>query len=256
MASQQEDDQDANAEVMDDAPIVEHYRGLASKCNEILEVTFSVDDRALLHGRGHAFLGELKEWARAINPRPEQELIARAAREYQFAMLALVQGHYRHAFKGLRLVLELLIQAVHLSAHTLDLHEWLDSRKDTTWSVLVGENGVFSKRYADAFFPELRDHTAHFCSIAQELYRECSEVVHGNTPRHIPAPVDLEFSRETFELWHDKADMVALVINFILAMRYLQHLPIQNTETLEGQLLSRLGHIAVVRHHFGAVGGE
>jgi hypothetical protein len=241
---------------VDETPIVEHYRRLSDKCNKIFDETFDDEQRVSRHGAGHVFLGELNAWKRAIEPRPEAALLIRAAREYQFAMLALVQGHYLHAFKGLRLVLELLLQSVHLSVHTLELHEWLEGRNDTTWSVLVGEHGVFSKRYADAFFPELRDDVGHWCSIAQELYRECSEVVHGNVPRHIPAPFDLAFSHESFELWHDKADMVAFTSHFVLTMRYLHHLPAQSIGNLEGQLLSRLGHIPAIRHYFGAVGGE
>ena len=237
-------------------PISDHYRTLAAKSCKILEETFSCNDRSSLHGQGHQFLGELEQWMHSIEPRPEAVLIDRATREYQFALLALVQGHYRHAFKGLRLVLELALQAVHLSVYTLELHEWLDGRKDTVWNAIVADDGIFSKRYADAFLPDLRDDVGHFRSIAQELYRECSEAVHGNVPRHIPAPADLEFSHETFELWHDKADMVALTANFVFSMRYLQHLPAEGTELLEGQLLSRLGHIPAVRHHFGAMGGE
>jgi len=72
---------------------------------------------------------------------------------------ALAQGHYRHAFKGLSLVLELCLQAVALSANELCLREWPDNRRDTVWGVIVDDaNGVFSKQFAHAFFPSLALH--------------------------------------------------------------------------------------------------
>lgn len=236
--------------------IVVHYRDLSARCSEIVDETLRNEGRSSLHGNGHDFLDELDKWMRVIEPGREASLVGRATMEYQFALLALVQGHYRHAFKGLRLVLELVLQAVHLSAHTLELHEWLDRRKDTVWGVLIGENGVLSKRYADAFMPDLRDDVWHYCGIAKQLYRECSEAVHGNVPEYIPAPPSLEFSKDAFELWHDKADMVALVASFVFVMRYNQNLPMKGSNTLEGQILSRLGHVRAIRIHFGAMGGE
>jgi len=89
-----------------------------------------------------------------LDPSPETYVWRAAIREYQFALLALAQGHYRNAFVSLRLFLELALAAVHYSAHRLELQEWLDGHRDLNWSALTdSENGVLSSRFARAFFP-------------------------------------------------------------------------------------------------------
>lgn len=236
--------------------IVEYYQTMFDMSNAIMEESFADPGRVALHGKSHLFVEELEKWVKTIQPRPEAKLISRAAREYQFALLALALGHYQHAFKGLRLVLELTLQTVHLSAHTLDLHEWLAGRKDTNWSELMADNGVFSKRYADAFYPDLRDHVAHFRGLSERLYRECSEAVHGNVRKHIPMPDGLQFDRESFKIWHDKADIMAMAVTFALVLRYLHQISTPSARLHEPAVMQYLGHISAVRHSFGATGGE
>ena len=53
--------------------------------------------------RSHQFVQEIELWVSALGSRRENTLLRVAAYEYQFALLALAQGHYRQAFKGLRL---------------------------------------------------------------------------------------------------------------------------------------------------------
>jgi hypothetical protein len=53
------------------------------------------------------------------------------------------QGQYRNAFKGLRLVLELILQGAYLSVYPVLLSEWLRSQADTSWqAILDPDNGV------------------------------------------------------------------------------------------------------------------
>ncbi|HWQ93068.1 MAG TPA: hypothetical protein VN673_15445, partial [Clostridia bacterium] len=179
-------------------------------------------------------------------------LVKVAALEYEFALLALAQGRYRHAFKGLRLVLELCLQAVYLSANELQLREWLDNRADTVWTAIVDpENGIFSKRFARAFFPDIQGHIQHFGELARKVYRECSECVHGNTPKCVPLPSSLGFDQGVFDIWHSKADAVALVAHFALAMRYLSELDKEAVAALEGCLTDRVGHVTEIRERLG-----
>jgi hypothetical protein len=236
--------------------IVELFRAMTAQSHAIMEESLSCPKRAVLQAESYHFLCELEQWVQTIESRPEALLVSRAAREYQFALLSLVQGHYGQAFKSLRLVLELILQTIHLSAHTLDLHEWLTGRKDTIWSALVSQDGVLSKRYADAFSPELREHVAHFQGLAQQLYRECSEAVHGNMQKHLAMPETLQFDSVTFTLWHEKSNVVGMTTTFALAMRYLWQISITDTRELENAVMSRLGHISAIRHFFGATGGE
>ncbi len=238
-----------------DAAIAQVYHGLHAACGKILEES-SQGEFAQLLAESHVFLHELERWTELVAPRKESHLLAAAAREYQYALLALAQGLYRQAFKGLRLVLELCLQAVHLSAHQVELHEWLESRKDTIWGLLMDEdNGVLSVRFARAFLPELEEDVRHHRSLAQQLYRECSECVHGSMQKYIALPESLTFSSESFRLWHCKTRNVALVLAFALSLRYLKDLKAEDLKTLEHDLLDRLGHVAPIRAYFGGPEG-
>ena len=195
-----------NAGAAAESPVCAHYKALHSQCGTILSASLAGGNEAKL-ARSHLFVQEIEIWTSVLGSRRENTLLKMAAHEYQYAILALAQGHYRHAFKGLRLVLELTLQAGYLSTRELELREWLQNRKDTVWAALVDrENGVLSVRYARSFFPSLEEHVSYHCALAEQVYRECSECVHGNIPKHIPLPDSLAFLQGSFDLWHAKSD--------------------------------------------------
>ena len=237
--------------------IVAHYRRLQEKCVEILEQTFRDPENIDLQGKSQQLFSELEGWAASLPAGPESLLLTSVGKELHYALLAVAQGQYREAFKGLRLVIELTLQTIYLSANRLELQEWLEGRKDTVWNTLVDdENGVLSVRYARAFFPDLEDSVANYRAMAKMLYRECSECVHGNMPQHISVPDVLEFKQDSFALWHNKAESTALVLSFTLAVRFCRELGRDSLSAVEVALLDRLGHLPAIRQFFGAAGGE
>jgi len=114
--------------------IVAHYQRLQNKCAKILEQTFQAPENVDLQAGSQQLVIELEGWAAAVTASPEALLLTAVSRELQYALLAVAQGQYREAFRGLRLVIELTLQIIHLSANRLDLQEWLESRRDTVWS--------------------------------------------------------------------------------------------------------------------------
>jgi hypothetical protein len=245
----------ANTPIVEKSPIQLHYDQLHKQCGDILSLSL-LDGNGVKVARSHQFVQEVEIWTSVLGNKRESTLLKMIAHEYQFALLALAQGHYRHAFKGLRLVLELTLQAVHLSTRELELREWLQNRKDTIWGTLVDqENGVFSLRFARSFFAPLDQHVAYHRALAEQVYRECSECVHGNVPKHIPLPDSLAFSQASFDLWHAKADVVALLCHFALSMRYMQELSSDGMAKLDTQLTARLGHVQELRVALGGPQG-
>lgn len=224
-------------------------------CGKIVTKSFR-GTRASAIADCHAFVHELERWSDALSTRKEHHLLSIAAREYQFSMLALTHGLYRQAFKGLRLVLEVSLQSVHLSAHQVELCEWLESRADTRWSAIIDEqNGVFSSRFARAFFPDLEVHVSHYGSLAKKLYRECSECVHGGVQNYVALPDSLEFSDESFLLWCENSRNIAMVIVFAMSLRYLRELDSSTVNHLEHDVLDRVGHVAPIRVLLGGPRG-
>jgi hypothetical protein len=231
--------------------IRDHFLKLQKRCEEILTESFAGESAQLMASSRELHF-EIDAWVDALETRKETQLLRTASLEYEFALLSLAQGQYRQAFKSLRLVLELSLQAVHLSANELALRAWLANQADTIWAAIVDEEkGIYSPQFVSIFFPDLKDDVPHYLGIAGSLYRECSECVHGNVPKHITLPTSLTFSKSIFDLWHEKAGFVARCIHFTLCLRYLCDLTPQQIAKLEPTLSERVGHISAIRQCLG-----
>lgn len=225
-------------------------RRLHEQCTLALESSVAAANEEAL-GASHVFGNDLESWLKALKGQTERQLIETAASEYLIAQMNLCQGQYRNSYKGLRLVLELCVQAVHLSADLILREEWLRGDSDTNWTTLMHEDsGPFALRHAAAFFPALKPHTPNFRGIARTLYRELSECIHGNTPVKIPLPASIAFDQPTFDLWHEKARLVRRVVLFALTQRYLRGMSSTARSLVADSVLDQLGHIDPIRVEF------
>lgn len=224
-----------------------HYAKMHGRCAKILKLTFESDSGAR-HSRSHAYADDMERWSAAITDRPESPLLRAAIREYQFALLALTQGQYRQAFMALRLYFELSLLTISLSANELNLRLWMAGSKDTSWSALVDDQqGVFSTLFISAFSRSLEVHAAQYREIAKKLYRECSELVHGNFRSKNSLPESLQYDQEAFGKFHDLARDMWLVASFALIARYSCSLSSNTLRTLETTVIEQLGHHNEVR---------
>lgn len=236
---------------------------LHTTCSETLEKSFEGDAGQKM-SLSYMFVSDLQTWTQLLVNKPESKLYQVAEQEYMTALLSLTHGQYRNAFKGLRLVLELTIQGIYLSSNLVELNEWLRGVRDTKWAILIGspqepgteesaasERGPFTKRFCDAFFPELRGYAPTFATMARTLYRELSETIHGNVPREIPVSPSLEFDQDTFDLWHKKAESVRLIGLFCLTCRYAALMEESERAAIESGVVEQLGHIEPIRILFG-----
>lgn len=107
---------------------------------------------------------------------------------------------------------------------------------------------MFSKRFVSTFFIGLEEKCKHYNVLAEALYRECSECVHGNMPKEIVIPKGLTYSKETLEMWVTKSQSSSLLVNFALAMRYLNDLSPSQISSLREVLNENLGHIELIRN--------
>jgi hypothetical protein len=230
----------------------DYYRRLHNSCGEVLEASFAHDTRGL-QAESHSFIKDLEEWIKALTDRPENEMLKAALREYQFALLSLAHGQYRQAFMSLRLTLELLLGGVHFSGSELELRIWLKGSRDVVWnSIIDDQSGALSKKFIGAFFEALADEAPQYRLMAERVYRECSEYVHGSAATHSGLPETVSFSQTIFENWHEKARSVRLVSSFALCGRYALLLDTATRNSLEALLLDNLGHLAEVRAVLGA----
>ena len=230
----------------------QYYRQLHHSCGLVLAESFAQDNGGLQAG-AHHFASDLSLWCEVLADRPESPLILAGLSEYQFSLLAVVLGQYRQAFMSLRLTLELLLGAVHYSANEFKLRQWMRGRQDLVWSSLVDvETGVFSKPFVNAFFEELGDSARQYGAIAESVYRECSEYVHGNASTQSAQGGMVAFQLKAYESWHQKSKSVRMACSFAFCARYISFVNEAARAKLEPLLLDNLGHIPSVRAVFGA----
>jgi len=229
----------------------EHYRRLYSLCGQVLNESLD-GDRSTTQSASHNYAADFEKWIAVLSARPEAEALRAALREYQFGMLALVLGQYRQAFMALRLFLELALASVYFSAHEVELRTWLRGERDVAWQCLVDTNsGVFSKWFVRAFYDQLAEEAPRYRTVAEKVYRECSEYTHGNPKTGQPLPTGVAFSQDVFADWHEKASSVRLAVSFALCARYLRVLKPDACAALEAVVTDELGHIEAVREVFG-----
>lgn len=190
-------------------------------------------------------VNDYEAWLNSIGNRLESIIYNNAIKVYQDAFGCMLEGHYQSAFMGLRYCFERTLCGIYLSANEIELRTWLNGLRDTYWTEIIGkeekqnegektnegkktendkniEKGLFSKKFVDAFFPELQDEIRHFKRMAVSVYRECSEFVHGNLVALEKIPEHLTYDNKLVSLWCEKALVMKRVIYFAFTLRYLR----------------------------------
>lgn len=232
--------------------IPDHYRSLAAKSTAALENLISESEELATFAKAHNFLADFELLQTAIQTRPESELFAFAIREYQFALFSASTSLYRQASISLRLFLELSLATVLFSAHEIRLRKWQNGTNDITWASLIDpDNGVFAKEFILAFDSGLEGWGKQYSALAERVYRECSEFVHGNLHTHNGLDRSLEFDRTMLASWVQRADAARLCVSFAFAARYLAVLPCAVQSNLEALMLENFGHVHAVQAIYG-----
>ena len=230
--------------------IKKYYTELNLKCSEVL--VYSLDQpRHDLVASTHSSIFDYTTCIDVLKGRAEYDILKVAIREFQMALLSVNMGLYNQAFIGLRFFLERTLVAVMFSAKEIDLRLWLRGEMDTTWASLINaDTGIFSSPFCRAFFPELWGETKHFERIAQKVYRECSEYVHGNISVQDKIPEKLEFNEHLFKEWHTKAQTIRRLLLFVFCLRYLKFIGKDSLQKTEAILISDFGNLHAVRDIF------
>jgi hypothetical protein len=201
-------------------------------------------------GRIQEKIDELTQWERVLSNRPESLVLRSAISEATVGAFLLISGLYRPAFVSLRLFLEMSLAMVHFSSNRLDLAEWTQGRRDVNWSELIDSGvGVLSRRYADAFFPDLRETVSTYNSIGGKAYRELSEYVHGNRQTWVNTPESIEFSATLQTQWASQFDAATGVVMYAMALRFLKELGPAEVAPLSATIGVSLGHIQAIQEY-------
>lgn len=231
--------------------VAEYYCNLHKHSESVLHEMLADRDALEALTTSQNYLLGYERMQVAISDRPEKEVISAAVKEYQFALFALSVGQYRHAFVGLRLFFELMLVTVQFSAHEIDYRLWAKDAKDINWGALKDtQTGVFSANFINAFNPSFSGNAKQYLAIAETVYRECSEFVHGNANTHISLTSDIVFNKEIFLSWHQKAEAMRMVVIFVFSARYLNYINPSEIGNLEPIISDVIGHLPAVQAVF------
>jgi hypothetical protein len=231
----------------------QYYKSLISSSETTLNESL---ERMAELAKVHAFAEDLLIWHAVVHTRVGATVIKYAAGEIQLSALSLVYGLYRQAFTSLRLSLELSLSAIFFSTNELEFREWEQGKKDIYWSQLIAttsdtNNGIFSKRYAEAFFPELENVVVEYNKLAKDTYRDLSEFVHGNAYTWEMSTSNISFDEALFDRWMSNFTNVSTLISFGLTLRFLKALDTDEADSLKAHLQEYLGTMSAVREVIG-----
>jgi hypothetical protein len=231
----------------------QYYKDLISSSESTLDQSLRrVNDLAKVH----IFVEDLLLWNTILYTRVGTTVIKYSAGEIQLSALSLAYGLYRQAFTSLRLSLELSLSSIFFSTNELQFREWEQGKGDIYWSQLIDatsdtNSGIFSKRYAKAFFPELENIVLEYNNLAKETYRNLSEFVHGNSYTREISISSIGFNEVLFNAWTSNFEKVSRIISFGLTLRFLKTLNTNEVNSLKTHLQEHLGTISAVRAVFG-----
>jgi len=232
--------------------VMEHYKKLHELSGEILDKTVNTQGSLEALRKCHCYLEDFTAFFKVVVGRREASVLERGLIEYQFGLIAVTVGRYRHAFASLRLSLEYFLATVDFSANERLLRLWENGRQDIVWQRFVDkEIGVLSKSFVGAFWEDMKEHVPRYQALAEKVYRECSEYVHGNCLASSKLPSVLAFSTDAVLEWEAKARVVHLVALFALTVRYLPDLSEDAHKRIEPVITDHLGHLAEVREALG-----
>ena len=224
-----------------------------SKLNEESQIIFkqTINDKKENLGKLHHFSSCIYEFAECIIDEKEKNILIAVSTQLESATLNSTLGLYRQAFTSLRLAFEMGLATIYFSINKLNLYEWLDSRSDINWSNLINEEeGVLSKRFSNAFFPECTDYIEEYRANAILTYRKLSEYVHGNSETWEHSGLKLKYNNDLFDSYIHYYQNVSQIILFIAICRYAKSFDKSVLESLQF-IPEEFSHITTIRELIG-----
>lgn len=228
--------------------IQEYYQEVLVQAKKVMNHSLKQEKLA----QANSFIEDVIDWRKVLKYKEESMILESIAHELQFALFSLACGLYRQSFMSLRRVLESSCAMVFFSAYELDFREWQKGNRDISWSELSNDqNGIFSKRWSEAFFPELEKYRQTYRSKSIEAYRNLSEYVHGNPKTWLNNDPNLSFDIEGFKYWMNIFEDIKEIIIFIICLRFMKKMEHEERDEIKDSVIENMGHIPEIRECFG-----
>ena len=191
---------------------------------------------------------DLFDCIETIALRPDQHIFSLALRELKNSLMSAICAHYRQSLSSQRLALELWFAGIYFSTNEYNYLKWKMNEKDIVWSPITNnEDGIFSQNFAHVFWPASEKKIGIYREIAQTIYRECCEFVHGNNDTHKLLPGTFQYSHESLLKWCKNMDIITPLFLYTFLVRFNKSLTPKNYEEIAPIFCENIGHIAEVR---------
>jgi hypothetical protein len=230
--------------------IDQYYQKLNEKSQAIFNETLT---RPGVLAKGHSAALDLNRLRSCIRG-DEAKMLDVVCIQFESSCLTLTYGLYRSAFASLRLALEFGLGALYFSTNKLAYREWRDglTEADIKWAVINSvESGVFSSRFAGAFFPALKEYVGNYRERAAQVYRKLSEYVHGNNATWKTTGLALSYNRALHDSFLEHLNEVSEIILFGICCRFLGELTPAQLEEIEPILMPIFTYIEPIRTFLG-----
>ncbi|MCT2325597.1 hypothetical protein M3700_07865 [Micrococcus luteus] len=213
-------------------------------------LTASESSELNLIGALHVAEHDFSDWVRHV-PEVHRHQMTLAQRELALATHFAVTGLYRQAFANLRVFLELEMATLYFSMYEMSRREWMQDKFDFSWSRgMKDPSGLLGDQFVSAFCPTLAIPAAEYRTRAWQVYRTCSQFIHGKARQSELIPKQLEIDTHLLQRFSQEALYAADVCMFVMLCRFWgdgSGLPTALLESIE----ARFGHIVEIRKIIG-----
>lgn len=205
------------------------------------------------------FSADLQIWIEVIKDFSNIELVNESYVECKKSILLCVQGFYKESIFTLRQFLEHMLFAIKLSTDDYKYKLWVHGQLDMSWTSIVDrEDGVFGKRYIKLYAGDLyEERSMELTTIAKNVYRECSEFVHGNYGKISDLSNEVIYDEKLLEQYLGYFSSIQYIISMALFIRFRDQLGVKdNLSKLEQTIMDNIGMIPEIQALYGLERGE
>ncbi|MBC8547722.1 hypothetical protein H8711_12420 [Clostridiaceae bacterium NSJ-31] len=196
------------------------------------------------------FADDLHKWVSYCDNLQGYILVKEAQTECINSIYMCAQGFYKEAITTMRQFLEHMLFAILLSTNDYRYKLWQVGRYDMSWTQIVDDqNGIFGTQFIRVYAEDLDEvRSVELLTIAKNVYRECSEYVHGNFEKLSTLPDNLLFDESAVERYIEYFSSIQYLICMALFIRF-RHIfnKPEATAALESIISDNLGTLPEIQ---------
>lgn len=196
------------------------YLTINNEFSNVIRNSLEQDTNSQKHAKIAHFYEDYENWIKLCDGENESLIYREANSEYRTMLLFMCMGLYKNAYMSLRGYFELTMFGIQISTCDLDYRLWKNGKKDVHWSEITNkDNGLFSKKYIEAYNEPLIDAKDTMLEEAICEYRTCSEYIHSGY--HVASSdMKISFEQDVFDNICEDVKRINRIVTYSFCIRY------------------------------------